>query len=261
MALPAPISREYELGGTREKPYGVCSYEIPNASVATLRPLWTPQLSVPDGGKTASGSSEGTTLTVSSAFFSDTATDAGKTVTIWGIGTYTIDTVTSTTVVEVTEAFGSTFSGKSFSMTGAAVWPADTGVYARRLHRFRERPAPQKTSMTLVKTWYTVPDSRRLLLEDTTKATIRLAAGGQAARLLKERTGSERVIEGPDPAQKENRVEWHPISGAPNQVYDPLVRWVVSYAASSISLSTLIATMGTTNDDTLSNFGSAAKLA
>ena len=258
------ISQSGNQWGTEKKPWGEKVYAIPHAAVESVRSGFMPQNVKAGGAKTIAGGIGAYTLTVTGgAFFTNTATDAGKAVTVWGVGTYTVATVTSTTVAVVTTAFASTFSLKTFVMTGNAIWSGDTGVYARRLAEFTERKEfPGRPGFAEIRARYGVPTMRTLLLEDTTKAHIRVVSGGQPSKRLVETTGSYRTIEGEDPTlatilTHKRPITYKRVGGAPNVAYDNTPHLILTFAAPSISLATNFGYVGKKNSDTLTNLGGA----
>ncbi|HUW55451.1 MAG TPA: hypothetical protein VMZ92_02375 [Planctomycetota bacterium] len=276
LSAAVPLSTYYtsrggNAGGRIRAKEGEIEYAIPHALVEDYRTTFEPADTVSGGAKTIAGAIGAKVLTVTGgAFFTSTAADAGKAITIWGVGTYIIDTVTSTTVAVVTVAFAANFTGKTFAMTGNRVWPGDTGIYARRLDDFREiAECPGRPGFTHVRTIYRVPTMRSILLEDTTKAHIRVASGGQPSKRLVESNGvTTRTIEGQDPTivaitdknavAKPYIVTYQRVGGAPNVAYDNIPHLVVDFAAASISLTTNFGYVGKKNSDTLTNLGATA---
>jgi hypothetical protein len=197
-------------------------------------------------------------------FFTNTATDTGKLVTVSGVGSYVVDTVTSPTVAVMKTAFGETFSAKSFTMTGNSVYPGETGIWAARMLEGWNERCPGKSSMRRIRLVYRTPSIHTLLVEDTSKGYLSVAGNDERRAFLAETQGdTPRIIEGPETmavvdsttASKDCVVSWKPVSGAPNIDYTGPVHFVLSHAVDTINGTTLNGYKQKVNAAAMTNFG------
>lgn len=174
LAAVVPISLFYfsrgggSGGGLRRK-YGELEYAIPHALLEDYRTIFEPGEATTLTGTFAFNDTTDI-LTCSAAVFS--AEHVGRFVYPTGKSAKTILGYNGTTSVDV-DSGGGDWSGVSNARLGVAVWPGDSGPWARRLTDFREiAECPRRPGFTYIKDIFSVPKPSYVVMEDPGQRAI-----------------------------------------------------------------------------------------